>query len=345
MALALNSLEHVKELAEHLSPQDRLQLFYHLAELPDSGVTEAEVHSPPDEIQARYAEALKESESRDGFISLYDERNVIVLLKGQPIFELLFYPENFNEAFPKELYQSYLTPTVNQARAYYYAERGEDLPEEEFIKAGEHVLVDYLKAETFRVSHELSVRLPEIVSLFIDTAITIIRLGIGNSSGEETSTTLSEIEKIFEPRWQMIKKDYLGVTQGGARPRKSKFTWNTTKAAEFYRAVEALPRHGADKLPMWEYARQMLRENDYDHDTIQFLKSRPMFADVSEGLLREAANIWRQHDENWSSLPPANSPQAFAFRHACRKLGYPEYAYNTLRTKYYKGKKTADGGE
>jgi hypothetical protein len=346
IALALNSLEHVKELAEHLSPQDRLQLFYHLAELPDSGIDEAEVYSPPDEIQARYVEALKESESRDGFSALYDEKNVIVLLKGQVIFELLFYPENLDEAFPKALYQQYLPPTVNQARAYYYAERGEELPEEELIKAGEPVLMEYLKAETLRVSHELSVRLPEITSLFIDTAITIIRLGIGNSSGErEKSTTLSEIEKMFEPHWQMIKKDYLGVTQGGARARKSRFTWNTAKAAEFYRTVEALPRHGADKLPMWEYARDLLRDNDYDHDTIQFLTSRPIFADVPEGLLREAANIWRQHGETWDALPPANSPQAFEFRHACHKLGYPNYSYNTLRKKYYEGKRVCASRE
>jgi hypothetical protein len=344
IALALNSLEHVKELAEHLSPQERLQLFNHLAELPDSRIDEVEVYSPPDEIQERYAEALKESESRDSFSALYDERNVIVLLKGQPIFELLFYPENLDEAYPKVLYQQY-TPlpeaTVNQARAYY-AERGEEIPEEEFIKVGERVLMEYVKAEAFRISHELSVRLPEMTSLFIDAAIKIIQIDIRNSSREGGNPTLSEIEKIFEPHWQMIKKEHLGVSQGGARSRKSKFTWNTAKAAEFYRTVEALPRHGAGRLPMWEYAQELLRDNNYDHGTIQFLKTRTTFADVPEGLLREAANIWRQYDESWDTLPPSSRPLAFAFRHACHKLGFPYTTYNTVRTKYYEGKKASE---
>jgi hypothetical protein len=339
------TLEQVKRLAERLSPEDRLQLFYHLAEQPDSGIQPAEVYSPPDEVQAWYAEALKESESRENFSALYDERNVIVLLKGRVIFELLFYPENLNDAYPKVLYGQY-TPlpeaTVNQARAYY-AERGEEIPEEEFIKAGEHVLMEHLKAQTFRISHELSARLPQLTSLFIDAAIKIIQIDIGNSLREGGNPTLSEIEKIFKPHWQTIKEDQLGVTRGGKRPRKSKFTWDAAKATEFYKTVEALPRHGADKLPMWEYAREVLRDNDYDHETVMFLKKRTAFADVPEGLLREAANVWRQYDESWDSVPPENGTLAFAFRHACHKLDFPYTTYNTVRTNYYKGRKAAEG--
>lgn len=151
-------------------------------------------------------------------------------------------------------------------------------------------------------------------------------------------------EGIFRADWERIKP-LAGVAHGGKRPRKSKFAWDADKALKFYETVESLPRYGADKILMWEYARDLLRDNDYDYETVLFLKARPMFSDVPEELLKEAAKGWRQYDENWSSLPPANSPQAFAFRHACKKLSYPEYAYNTLRTKYYEGKKTSENKE
>ena len=97
--------------------------------------------------------------------------------------------------------------------------------------------------------------------------------------------------------------------------------------------------------PMWEYAQLQMRDNDYDHDTITWLKSRPAFVDVPEDLLKDAAKVWHQFDERWESLPAEHSPQGFAFRHACRKLGYPKNAYNTLRTKYYKGKKEHESKE
>lgn len=147
---------------------------------------------------------------------------------------------------------------------------------------------------------------------------------------------------IKDALWDEIKP-LAGVTHGGARPRKAQFVWDTEKALQLYQTVETLPRYGANNRPMWEHAREALRDNDYDHDTIQFLKSRPAYQDVPEELLKEAANVWRQYDDSWDTLPPENSPLAFAFRHACHKLDFPYTAYNTVRTNYYKGKKAAEG--
>lgn len=346
------TLEQVKGLAERLSSQDRLELFYRLAELPDSGIRPTEVYEPPAEIQAWYAEALKESEERDYFGIFYDDRNVIVILKGQVIFELLFYPENFNEAWlkiPSWQHAPLPEAAIKQAREHF-AELGREVSDEELMEAGRHAIAETYKDETFRISRELSVRLPELVQLFLDGAIKIIQIDVRNSIVTEAGLQsgqpkLPEIEKMLEPHWKAIKERLLGVTRGGKRPRKSKFTWDAAKALEFYRTVEALPHHGADKLPMWEYAQEMLRDNDYDHETIMFLMNRPMFADVPEGLLREATSAWRQHEESWDSLPPDKKPQAFAFRHACHKLDFPEYAYNTLRMKYYEGKKAFESGK
>jgi hypothetical protein len=147
-------------------------------------------------------------------------------------------------------------------------------------------------------------------------------------------------DAIFHDEWELLKP-VIGVTHGGARkPRKSKFTWDADKARQFYKAVQALPRI-SKKLP-WEYAEEQLRANDYTADMITWLQSHPAFAKSPEALLKEAASIWRTYEEQGQNIPAKHKPLAFAFRHACHKLGYPEKAYNTLRTRYYEGKK-ADG--
>jgi hypothetical protein len=131
-----------------------------------------------------------------------------------------------------------------------------------------------------------------------------------------------------------------GVTRGGKRSRKSSFTWDKEKAKLFYQTVQSLPH--ISKKPLWEYAQEQLRENDYDATTMGWLKSHPAFADSPENLIKEAVTAWRSCEEAAQNIPDQSKPLAFAFRHACQKLGYPENAFNTLRKKYYEGKRAVE---
>lgn len=341
-------LEQVLRLANQLSQPDRLRLFHHLSKLADN-------RKPSLEIQIEEAIKKQGGEDNDNFVLVYNAPNtnpawVGVLLKGKTIFQILYYPENFRESRLKlrSWQHAPVTEDVKTQVREILGQAGAEVADDLIVNAALESQREIYEAETYRISKELALRLPDMVGLLVTAATRIIEISVRNTFAEQTGqvekkTKLEDMEKMLEPFWKQIKERQLGVTHGGARHRKSKFVWDAERALTLYNTVEALPRHGADKLPMWEYAREVLRDNDYDHETIQFLKSRSMFADVQEDLLKEAATVWRQYDERWDTLPPENSPQAFAFRHACDKLDFPYTTYNTVRTNYYKGKKASEG--
>ena len=147
-------------------------------------------------------------------------------------------------------------------------------------------------------------------------------------------------EGIFRAEWELIKP-LVGVKHGGERKRKQPaFTWDKDKAKELFKTVQALPR--ISRKSLWEYAAEQLRENDYAAEIVTWLQSNPAFIDSPEHLLKEAASIWRSYEEESKNIPAESKPLAFAFRHACYKLGYSAGKYNTLRTRYYEGKKAQE---
>jgi hypothetical protein len=306
----------------------------------------------------------KEQKRTDEFQFKYDclvkDGEIIYSIEGIEVFRGVFNPENYAQAFFKKLKPSepFLTISEDQRRRLYAgvreasAKEGKEISDEELSRLEPEglyqlslkLLMQSIENATKRVADNL----PQIVTMIFQRVLYATFYAGANDLRDivevpEQKFSAKEIrDAIFQPEWERIK-NLAGVAHGGARPRKAKFVWDAEKALKFYQTVEALPRHGADKLPMWEYAREVLRDFDYDYETIQFLMKRPMFSDVQEELLKEAAKVWRQYDENWNSLPPESSPQAFAFRHACAKLGFPYTTYNTARTNYYKGKKASEG--
>ncbi len=321
------NLEQIKKIAEKLSAEDRLKLFHYLSDLPDSGIESGDLSQPPLTLQGA-VESNEEVDNSDNFALLSTETTVAVFLKGKLIFQVFYYPENFRESNLKVRSWQTAPPSerIMSGIRGALAELGIERTEEEITETAKQGMLKYYEAEIFRISNEISERLPHMTWLLIDATINIITIAMRNLFAEQTGqlekkVKLVDMEKKLEPYWRHIK-EHLGVTHGGARPRRSKFVWDAEKALKFYQTVEALPHYGADKIPMWEYARDILRDNDYDHETIQFLNARPRFADVPEGLLKEAASVWHQYDEHWDTLPANSSPVAFAFRHALHKLDY-----------------------
>jgi hypothetical protein len=356
------NLEQVKGLAEQLSREERGQLWEHLASLPDSGVTTAQLPAPLNFVRKKKAAQGEERVVTFRFEwKINDDGETILTLDGAEIFRIVFNAENCADVLFKKskIDKPFLRIEPEKEKDYFDRVRAElgvseaelsdaqirEYVEPALMKTCERLVKQSLESAT----RDVKGKLPAIVNVTFQKIIHAIYFSGSNTLRDtvgqpETKYTAKEvIEAVFQPDMELVKM-LAGVTHGGKRGRKG--FWDAEKALTFYRTVEALPRHGADKLQMWEYARDTLRDNDYDHETIQFLLGRPAFADVPEGLLKEAAKVWRQYDDNWDSLPPEKSPQGFAFRHACHKLGYPDDApYNTLRTKYYEGKKASENKE
>jgi len=280
------------------------------------------------------------------------EVQVRIVVEGFQVMLILIHPDNFSNSYFNKLQHF---PTVlaitNEQRELFLtelrrveAETGRQFMADE-VEALERGLMRRVQLSAIKQSTDKAAkRVADNFKNVADMAWKLVFQSAGFSGANEFRDIINMQDEKYSAKdiWENLKP-LAGVQHGGKRQRKAAFSWDAEKALKFYQTVEALPRYGADSRPMWEQAREVLRDNDYDHDTIQFLRSRPAFQDVPEELLKEAANVWRQYDESWNSLPPENSPLAFAFRHACHKLDFPYTAYNTVRTNYYKGKKGAEG--
>ncbi|HLL76418.1 MAG TPA: hypothetical protein VK421_14290 [Pyrinomonadaceae bacterium] len=289
----------------------------------------------------------------------WQDGQVRVIVEGFEVLLVLFDPKNFSDAlFEKlKLREPFLTVS-DETRAYIHAqvrriesEKGREVTDEQMVFIERELIrrieLQFIKESIETAANAVNKNLQKVTELVWEKVIQASSFSGGNALRDILNLPYQKFsakdikEALFRDDWERIKP-IAGVAHGGARTRKAGFVWDEEKAVQLYQTVEALPRHGADDLPMWEYAHKMLADNDYDHETILFLKSRPVFQDVPDELLKEAADVWRRYDESWDSLPPDSSPQAFAFRHACHKLGFPYKAYNTVRTNYYRGRKVAE---
>ncbi len=361
--MSKTTLGEVVQRVNQLSVEDRLRLFDQVVRA--DGIDESSRLSHP-YSEGRPADSLKvgkfEVARNEGTFSVsYSENAVAILLDSRYIFQVFFYPENLRES-RLQLRRKALPPPSDQAKneirtasiARGYHPSDQSIIEQYYLNepGSDGDTIGLVDAEAFVVSEEIIRLLPKLSWMLCNAALELGAMAFRDLHG----TTRDECpefspEEIYNFRVRTKAKDieevvdhfvgemkaYFGITQGGARERKRDFGWDPEKALAFYHAVESMPRIG-DK-PIWEYAREQLSDNDYDSDTIVWLRSRPAFVNVPEGLLKDAAEIWKQYEDKWESLPAKHSPQAYAFRHACHQLNYPGYSYNTLRTKFYQGRK------
>jgi hypothetical protein len=299
-------------------------------------------------------EPKKINELNFQFQTLARDGEIIFLLEGVEVFRLFFYPDNYAKAFFEKVKpdEPFLMISEDQRRRLHDCvrkETGMEISEEEFSKMEPSalqklslmLLMQSIKGATKRVNDNL----PQIVAMILQRVIYGTFFAGANELRDiveqpQEKFTAKEIrEAIFQPEWERIK-NLAGGSRGGSRKVKSTLAWDVEKTKQFYQAVQSFPR--ISKKPLWEYAQKQLSENDYDATTIDWLKSHPAFADSPENLLKEAATIWHSLEEEGKNIPAKSKPLAFAFRHACHKLGYSEQAYNTLRKRYYEGKKAVE---
>jgi hypothetical protein len=285
----------------------------------------------------------------------FQQGEVRVLLEGIEVMRVLFDSASYGNALFSKLKESDSFISVSEEEQHQARERlakkGVRTSDKRFKNAMKRVTRE-LELKIVRDSIEPAVKnadenLLNVVRLIWENLVIQATAFAGANAlrdklnAQEQRYSAKDIKKgLLDPVYDLIKP-LAGIKHGGERERKqSAFTWDKDKAREFFKTVQALPQ--ISKEPLWDYAAEQLRENDYAAEIVTWLQSNPAFIDSPEPLLKEAARVWRTFVEEGKNIPAASKPLAFAFRHACYKLGYLAGKYNTLRTRYYEGKKAQE---
>lgn len=354
-----HDLAEVMKVAEQLSPEDRFQLFEHLAGLPDSGIKTI----PADQLQQERMAVNGSGEPQElnfNYSCQIQNDQAIYYLEGAEIFRVVFNSENCTNVFFEKLKSDdvYLELSPEQKAKVYevvseiFTAEGHNASEEQLKQIEEGALKAFglklLRESVEQATKEISSNLPQVVVMIWERILHVMSFSGANALRDtlqipEQKFGAEEMRKaLFQPDWERLKL-LAGIMRGGRRERKG-FVWTPEKKVAFYKEIEALPKH--KRKSVWKSALEELIEQEFDSETIAWLKSRSYLKPLPEKLLDEAIKTWRKYlpDERWAEMRPDDKPRAFEFRYALHRLGYPdEFTHSTLETYYYEGKKLSDG--
>ena len=159
--------------------------------------------------------------------------------------------------------------------------------------------------------------------------------------GQHLRESKKKLVEEFLKRHGRVKelKQELRITRGGPRKRKG-FVWTDKEKIAFYQTVASQPKKGNKSY--WQYILDELIEQEFNAETIIWLKSHPAFKNIPKRLFEEAVKTWRKYllHENWKEMKPEEKPRAFEYRQALDWLNYPDkYTFSTLNRYFYAGKK------
>jgi hypothetical protein len=291
---------------------------------------------------------VEDNNSRYFFDLILNENEAIAHIDGNEIFRLAFNPQNFTDNFYK--YSPIPKPpegTKIRVRSIL-EQQNAGRSDEEMEAAVESASIEIMKvvheAKAEHIAARISENLHRLLVAVIEDAVKAYALEgtIELNKQAGSSINISQYKDlILKQHWARIR-DLAGIKQGGARERKG-FVWSPEKKVAFYKEVESLPKHKGKSL--WQFALDELIERGFEADTIARLKGRSYLKALPERLFDTAVKGWRKYlsDETWNEMKSDDKPRAFEFRHALHLLGYPdEFAYSTLETYYYEGKKLSD---
>jgi hypothetical protein len=218
---------------------------------------------------------------------------------------------------------TFFEPTANLAKVYFFSEELKRLLPE-FL----NFIVE--KLDVSRICAELDEH----------QTLDFVPPKMAQFAGE-TKKILVEDFLAKHTNEQEVKRA-LGIKQGGARKRQG-FVWTGKEKIAFYQQVESLPKRGSESY--WKYALDVLIEQEFDVETLTWLKSRPGVKDFPEQLFDEAVKTWRKYlkSDNWNEMKPEEKPRAFEYRHALYLLSYPDkFKFSTLDKQFYVGKRLSD---
>jgi hypothetical protein len=287
---------------------------------------------------------MNEDGSKPFFDVTTSENMVIGHIDGAEIFRLTFNPQNFIENF----FKSMLSSPPDDLKAWVRSileQRNIKRSEEEISAETDSVALKIInvihREKNMHIAEQISENIDRLLIAIMEDAIKAYALESTielNRQAGKTPPTGQLKEMILKAHWSRIA-DLAGIKRGGPRKRKG-FVWTDEKKVAFYEKVEALPMY-RDK-PVWQFVLDELIEQEFDAEAITSIKNSPALKGVSEELIDTAIKTWRKYlaDENWNEMDPEHKPRAFEFRHALHLLDYPDtFAYSTLETYYYEGKK------
>jgi hypothetical protein len=140
------------------------------------------------------------------------DRIARLMLKGRTIFDVFYYPENLRQSRMeirswKDAPPSEATKIeIGSMLKLFDSQR--ELTEEEIITLLKQAQAQVYEVENYRISHELSARLPHMTALLFDAGIKIMELSLRNAFAEQTGRqkkTLDTMVEALEPYWKHIK--------------------------------------------------------------------------------------------------------------------------------------------
>jgi len=253
----------IKKRIESLKPNERLELFHFISDLPDSGIQTGNLVEPPFDVPLP-EEKLKNSETTDEFVMVFtppniDPSGVAVVFKGKTILQVFFHPNNYHQGRLKmKRSWQYAEPTaamMDRIRSVI-AKAGGQITDQQIREASTDSMKQIFETMSIRMTNEMAQRLPDMVVLLMTAAEKIIEISVLNGFSESTGQfdkvrKLDQIVKELEPFWQRIKETHLQVTQGGAR--NIKHLWTVEE--------EVCLKTNYDQLkPIWIQAKKIATE-------------------------------------------------------------------------------------
>lgn len=271
-------------------------------------------------------------------------------IDGTEICRLTFNSQNFSDnlhkslSIPRERLEEELQSILKELRQDNIERSEEERKQLSSAALEKAALMVMVEEKAKHIAERISANLDGLLIALMEDAIKAYTIESSIELNKQTGQTVPVAQykdMILKTHWSRIR-DLAGIKRGGPRKRKG-FVWENDNKAAFYKQVEDLPCH-SDKS-VWEFLLHELIEQAFDAETIKWLRTCPAIQGVPEELFDRAVKAWRKYlpDENWNEMKPEDKPRSFEFRQALHLLGYPGgFAYSTLETYYYEGKKLSD---
>jgi hypothetical protein len=311
------TLEQVKELAKRLTPEERKQFFNFLADLPDSGIQTGSIDPPSPLLSPEDKQKVEAMADTDQTVIVYTETCASIFLRGRPMFQVFFYPENFRQSRMEIYFRNAAPPrerVVEEVREIIRLHENRELPEEAAIEAAKKADAEVYEAHMQGLANGLSARLGHLVYILYEGGLKVVEIANVNhfaDYSEQPRKTLDEVVRELEPFWRHIKA-HMNLTPGGRQ--NIKHTWRM-------RDYACLSVHYDRLKPIWREAKRIAKE-------AQNSKERTRQKRWKE----EVAAIYQEQDLpadliDLLEVPQATPPADLALTHAARKC-IPEATYS-----------------
>lgn len=289
-----------------------------------------------------------ENQPRHLFDLTLGENVAIAHIDDNEVFRLTFNPQIFTENFYKSVPIPEPPAGVGERIRSIIEQQNIERSDEEIAaaiqEANNHIMKVVHEAKASHIATRITENLHSLLVAVIEDAVKAYAIEgtieLNKQAGRKIPIGQFK-DVILKQHWSRIR-DLAGIKQGGARERKG-FVWTDDKKIAFYEKMESQAK--INNKSIWQYALDTLIEQNFDADTISWLKSRPVLQDVPRELFDKAVKTWRKYleSENWRGIKTEDAPRAFEYRYALHVLGYPkEFTCSTLETYYYEGKKLSD---